>query len=104
MRLGPSTGVAEMSKDQTPILFDVPATLHKWPSLDARRRATGETIYAQPVHHGTLGGCIREFLAKPISQRPLYEIFTSRQPGLRDSILGAQSILEIAEREDFPRE
>jgi hypothetical protein len=90
--------------DNAAIQYDLPATLYKWPSLERRRVATGDIIGAQPVHQGTLAGCIREFLAKPISQRPLYEIFTDRQPGLRDSILGANDILEIAERKDFPNE
>jgi hypothetical protein len=89
--------------EKIPILYDLPATLQKWPSLEARRLATGDTIHARRVFEGTLAECIREFLAKPISQRPLYEIFTDRQAGLRDSILGPSSILEIAEREDFPR-
>jgi hypothetical protein len=86
------------------IQYDMPATLYKWPSLEGRRMATGEIIGAHRIYEGTLGGCIHQFLAKPISQRPLYEIFTERQPGLRDTILGANYILEIAEREDFPTE
>lgn len=92
-----------MSEEHGPFLYDLPATLHKWPSPDARRHVTGETIHAHPVYNGTLAGCIREFLAKPISQRPLYEIFTERQAGLRDSILGSDYILEISERDDFPK-
>jgi hypothetical protein len=90
--------------DVAAIQYDMPATLYKWPSLEKRRIATGEIIGARRIFEGTLAGCIREFLAKPISQRPLYEIFTERQPGLRDTILGANYILEIAEREDFPKE
>jgi hypothetical protein len=90
--------------DAAAIQYDVPATLYKWPSLAGRRMATGDTIGAQTVFQGTLAGCVREFMAKPISQRPLYEIFTKRQPGLRDSILGANDILEIAEHKDFPKE
>jgi hypothetical protein len=93
-----------MSQEKVPILYDLPATLQKWPSREARRIATGETIHAYPIYQGNLGGCIREFLAKPISQRPLYEIFTERQAGLHDTILGSKSILEIAERDDFPKE
>jgi hypothetical protein len=93
-----------MSKEHGPILYDAPATLHKWPSLEARRHLTGETIHSRPVYNGTLAGCIREFLAKPISQRPLYEIFTDRQTGLRDSILSSNYILEISGRADFPKD
>ncbi len=32
-----------MSKDQRPILFDIRATLHKWPSLEA---AAGTELFA----------------------------------------------------------
>jgi hypothetical protein len=90
--------------DAPAIQYDMPATLYKWPSLEGRFMSTGDTIENHRIFEGTLAGCIREFLAKPISQRPLYEIFTDRQPGLRETILGANYILEIAEREDFPKE
>jgi hypothetical protein len=90
--------------NDAPIQYEMPAALYKWPSLEARRLSTGDTIWAHQIFEGTLAECIREFMAKPISRRPLYEIFTERQPGLRDSILGANHILEIAEREDFPKE
>jgi hypothetical protein len=93
-----------MSKEGRTIVYDVPASLKKWPSLEGRRIATGEVIGARSVFEGTLAGCVREFMAKPINQRPLYEIFTDRQAGLRDTILSANYILEIAEREDFPKE
>jgi hypothetical protein len=89
---------------KVPIQYDVPATLHKWPSREGRRIATGEVISARQVYDGTLAVCVREFLARPISQRSLYEIFTVRQPGLRDTILQMHDILEIAERDDFPKE
>jgi len=93
-----------MKDEAGPILYDLPASLKKWPSLEGRRIATGEIISAHTVFEGTLGGCIKQFMAKPISQRPLYEIFTDRQAGLSDTILSANSILEIAERADFPGE
>ena len=97
-------GDAHMSEEHGPILYDLPATLYKWPSLEGRRHVTGETIHAHPVYNGTLAGCVSEFLAKPISQRPLYEIFTERQAGLRDSVLASNYILEISERADFPKD
>jgi hypothetical protein len=43
-----------MSEAIPPILYDRPATLQKWPSLESRRLATGYTIHAQPVFEGTL--------------------------------------------------
>jgi hypothetical protein len=86
------------------IQYNMPATLYKWPSLEGRRLATGDAIWSHPIFEGTLAGCIREFLAKPISQRALCEIFTEWQLGLSGSILGENDILEIAERDDFPEE
>ena len=93
-----------MSKESRPIVYDAPASLKKWPSFESRRIATGEVIAARSVFDGTLAACVKEFIAKPIRQRSLYEIFTDRQAGLRDTVLSADYILEIAEREDFPRE
>jgi hypothetical protein len=43
-------------------------------------------------------------MEKPISQRPLYEIFTEAQPALTKTILSATDMLEIASRSDFPKE
>ena len=93
-----------MGEEPDPIRYNVPASLYKWPSLEARRLATGDTVHAHLIFDGSLAGCVRQFMLKPISQRPLYEIFTGRQPGLRDSILRSNDILEIAEREDFPKD
>jgi hypothetical protein len=90
------------------IAFGCPAERNRsgleWPSLEARRLATGDAICAHPIFHGTLADCVKQFMLKPISQRPLYEIFTDRQPGLRDSILGPNAILQITKREDFPKD
>lgn len=87
----------------TPILYDVPADLYKWPAAERTPR-TGDTIKLDMVHGGTLGSCIREFMAKPISQRPLYEIFTEAQPAFAKAILSATDMVEIASRDDFPKD
>jgi hypothetical protein len=86
-----------------PILYDVPADLYKWPVAERTPR-TGDTIRADMVHGGTLGSCIREFMEKPISQRPLYEIFTEAQPAFTKTILSATDMLEVASRDDFPKD
>ena len=86
-----------------PILFDVPADLYKWP-LAERTPRTGDTVRPDMVHGGTLAGCVREFMKKPLSQRSLYEIFTQEQPALTKTILSASDILEIASHGDFPKE
>jgi hypothetical protein len=85
------------------IRYDAPAVLEKWPSIEAMRVRTSDYFRSAPIYNGTLAGCVREFMQKPISQRPLYDIFTDRQPGLPGTILRANDIVEIAEREDFPQ-
>jgi hypothetical protein len=93
-----------MADKPNPINYDAPASLFKWPSPAKRKLATGDTVGAQAIYNGTLEGCVKQFLMKPIAERSLHEIFTDRQPGLRDSILRADHILDIAERTDFPRD
>jgi hypothetical protein len=90
-----------MFQTSEPILYDLPATLHKWESLEVKR--SGQSIGSMQIWEGTLAGCVREFMAKPISQRPLYDIFTDTQPGLTKTILESDDILALAAREDFPK-
>jgi hypothetical protein len=74
--------------------FDKPAVLRKWPSLQNQRRTDGTGPYL--VVDSTLNECIREFMAKPASQRHLYEIHTSPQPPLVRPILSEEIIAEFA--------
>jgi hypothetical protein len=87
----------------TSVRYDAPAKLEKWPSLEARRLRNGSMIVSQTVFSGTLAGCVREFIAKPESQRPLYEIFTDEDAAFNKPILDALDIAALSEREDFPR-
>jgi hypothetical protein len=87
-----------------PILYDLPAYLYKKKVLDHIPR-TGESVEGPDrIYGGTLGSCIREFMEKPVSQHPLYEIFTDAQDGLSKTILTATDILDIASRGDFPKD
>jgi hypothetical protein len=86
------------------ILYDVPADLYKWKALDRTPRNAEAVEPPDRVHQGTLGSCIREFMEKPTSQRPLYEIFTEAQPAFTKTILTAADMLEIASRDDFPKD
>ena len=79
--------------------FDLPAALHKWPSLHNERRAVDKSPYV--VVQGTLDECIREFLAKPESTRHLYEIHTAPQPPLITEVLSAPHIVELARLREF---
>jgi hypothetical protein len=79
--------------------FDAPAILRKWPSCRNQRyiESTGPYLLVD----GTLGECLREFMAKPASMRHLYEIHTSPQPPLVSSVLSGGHVVEVARLRDF---
>jgi hypothetical protein len=89
-----------MFRESHPIAYDAPADLKKWPSLK-NERVTGKTPYL--VYNGTLAGCIRQLLAKPIKQISLYDIVTERQPAFDGNVLSPGDAAEIAMRKDFPK-
>jgi len=76
--------------------FDAPAVLRKWPSLNNQRRAEGTGPYL--LREGTLGECLREFMAEPAPTRQLYEIHTSPQPPL---VACQESLAELARLREF---
>jgi hypothetical protein len=90
-----------MSSTDIHIDFNAPATLRKWPSLNNER--VSPSLGARPylVVEGSLDECIRQFLAKPTSQRQLYEIHTAAQTDLVSAVLSAEHIVEIARLRDF---
>jgi len=79
--------------------FDATAVLRKWPSLRNERRSDGAGPYL--LVDGTLDECIREFMAKPISMRHLYEIHTATRPPLVDAVLPVDLIVELAQQRNF---
>jgi hypothetical protein len=86
--------------ENLPIAYDAPADLKKWPSLN-NQRVTSKTPYM--VYNGTLAGCIRELLAKPLKQISLYDIITERQAAFDGNVLSPRDAAEIAMRRDFPK-
>jgi hypothetical protein len=90
-----------MSEPGIHIDFNAPAVLRKWPSLNNER--VSASLGARPylVVEGSLDECIRQFLAKPASQRHLYEIHTAPQTDLVSAVLSAEHIVEIARLRDF---
>jgi len=86
--------------DTNRIDFDAPAILRKWPSLKGERITAAEGARPYVVVEGTLGHCIRQFMAKPTSQNHLYEIHTVPQGELVREILSAKLVLEIARLRD----
>ena len=90
-----------MNDTNVQINFDAPATLRKWPSIKNQRisAADGGRLYS--IVDGSLDDCIRQFMAKPASQRHLYEIHTAPQGELISAILSAEQIVELARLRDF---
>jgi hypothetical protein len=90
-----------MKGSDVQINFDAPASLRKWPSLDNERHT--DTRYPDPylLFDGSLDECIRQFVAKPASQRHLYEIHTDPQPPLVSAVLSAEHVVELARLREY---
>ena len=69
----------------------------------AEQCARGPARTPYLVHTGTLADCIRELLAKPLKQIPLYDIVTEPQEAFRTRRAVAGDAAEIAMRQDFPK-
>jgi hypothetical protein len=90
-----------MSSTGVHIDFNAPAILRKWPSLNSERISASLGARPYLVVEGSLDECLRQFLAKPASQRHLYEIHTAPQSDLASAVLSAEHIVEIARLRDF---
>jgi hypothetical protein len=86
------------ARDRPHICFEAPAILKKWPSIK-NEPADGGRPYL--ILEGSLDDCIRQFMAKPVSQRHLYEIHTAPQGELISAVLSGKHIVEIARLRDF---
>ena len=83
-----------MGDTEAQVDFDAPAILRKWPSLHNERRTEGTGPYQ--LSDGTLDECIRDFMAKPVSTRHLYEIHASPQSRLVSRVLSGETVIELA--------
>jgi hypothetical protein len=90
-----------MFKEGSPIFYDAPADLKKWPSLNNRRLNGKSQPYL--VFNGTLAECVRELMSKPIKSISLYDIVTQPQPSFDQTVLSPADAAEIAMRTDFPK-
>ena len=88
-----------MDKTDVHINFDAPATLRKWPSIKNERVSAADGGRPYLIVDGTLDDCIRQFMAKPVSQHHLYEIHTAPQQPV--SVLSVEQIIELARLRDF---
>ena len=87
--------------DNAEINFDAPATLRKWPSLNNQRVSASLGAHPYLIIDGTLDECIRKFMAMPVGQHHLYEIYTTPQSDLVSAVLSAAHIVELARLRDF---
>jgi hypothetical protein len=62
-----------MSETNDEINFHAPAVLRKWPSIKNERISAADGAHPYSIVEGTLDNCIRQFMAKPASQRHLYQ-------------------------------
>ncbi|GLR99174.1 MULTISPECIES: hypothetical protein [Bradyrhizobium] len=91
-----------MFKEESPIAYDAPAELKKWPSLKGERLKDRGAPYL--VYNGTLAECVRELMGKPIKGISLYDIMTTPQPAFDQTVLSPGDAAEIAMRKDFPKD
>ena len=63
----------------TPIDFNAPAELRKWPSLNKQRVSASLGARPYVISEGTLVECIQQFMQLREAQRHLYEIHTAPQ-------------------------
>ena len=90
-----------MNDTNVQINFDAPANLRKWPSIKNERISAADGGRPYSIVDGTLDDCIRQFMAKPESQRHLYEVQTAPQGELISATLSAEQIVELARLRDF---
>jgi hypothetical protein len=90
-----------MFKEGSPICYDAPADLKKWPSLKGQRLNGSSRPYL--VFTGTLAQCVQELMNKPIKAISLYDIVTAPQPSFDQTVLSPGDAAEIAMRKDFPK-
>ena len=90
-----------MFKEGSPIAYDAPAELKKWPSLKGERQKDHGPPYL--VYNGTLADCVRELMGKPVKGISLYDIMTKPQAAFEQTVLSPGDAAEIAMRKDFPK-
>ena len=90
-----------MPDSEVQIHFDVPASLRKWPSVNNERVSPSLGAHPYLIIDGTLDECIRKFMAMPVGQHHLYEIYTTPQSDLVSAVLSAAHIVELARLRDF---
>ena len=91
-----------LSDSKANVDFDAPAVLRKWPSINGE--PVQHVLWPNPylVFDGRLGECIDQFLAKPASQRHLYQIHTVAQSDMVGSVMSSEHIAELARQREFP--
>ncbi len=91
----------DMSGAGVHVNFNASASLRKWPSRGGQRMISARHPSPYMLMENTLGECLREFMAKPASQRHLYEIHTSPQEPLITAVISAEHAAELARLREF---
>ena len=95
------TFLESLAVPNTGVDFNAPAILRKWPSIQNERVVSASGGVPYLIAEGSLGECIDAFLAKPDSQRHLYELHTKAQPPLVAAIVDPIVILELSRLREF---
>ena len=90
-----------MPDNEVQINFDAAATLKKWPSVNKERVSASLGAHPYLIIDGTLDECIRKFMAMPVGQHHLYEIYTTPQSDLVSAVLSTAHIVELGGLRDF---
>ncbi len=89
-------------KEGSPIAYDAPAELKKWPSLKGERQKHRGPPYL--VYNGTLADCVRELIGKPIKGISLYDIMTKPQPAFEHDGAVARRCRRDRDAQGFPKD
>jgi hypothetical protein len=75
--------------------FDASASLRKWPSIGVQKMTGAKHPNPYLLMEDTLRACLLGLMAKPASQRHLYEIHTSAQEPLVPAVISAEHAAEL---------
>jgi hypothetical protein len=81
-------------------ISEAPVVLRKLPSIKNERVSAADSDCPYLILDVTLDDCIRQFMAKPVSQRHLYEIHTAPQGEFVTAVLSEERIVGIARLRD----
>ena len=85
-----------MSDNRAKIDFEARAVLRKLPSIGSKPAQHLNWSAPYLIYDGKLGECIDQFMAKPASQKHLYEIHTASQADIAGGVMTSDRICALA--------